>query len=78
MSDKRDIQNVQSCGYSGPGLKTTVSEYYMKTETMTILFVIFLSSIHDILIRTQVKSESSILPNSVREVLFKASYTVIS
>ncbi len=72
MSDKRDIQNVKSCMSSGPELKTTALEYYMKTEIVTMLFVMFLSSIHDIEtfdeeeedhwfpIRTQEKSESSI------------------
>ncbi len=82
------MQNVQRCGSSGPGLKTTVLEYYMKTETMNILLVVFLHSpafviLKDLmrkytrttgfLIRTQVKSKSSILPNSVKEVLFEAS-----
>ncbi len=80
---------MQSCGSPGPGLKTTVLEYYMKTETMTILFVKFLHSpafvilkhlmrkkrrTTGFLIRTQVKSESSVLPKSVKEVLFKASW----
>ncbi len=66
MSDKRDIQNVQSCGSSGPGLKTTLLEYFMKTETMTILFVIFLHSPAFVIL-------NSVITNSAKEVLFKAS-----